>query len=630
MRGDVGFAVGSRLAGYRLEERIGQGGMAVVYRARDEQLDRLVALKILAPALAGDDAFQRRFVRESRAAAAIDDPNIVPVYAAGEADGVLYLAMRYVAGGDAMSLLKREGSLPAERVAAIISPVASALDAAHGAGLLHRDVKPSNMLVDSLPGRPDHVYLSDFGLSKAMAATTSGVTRAGEVLGTVAYMSPEQLSGEQADGRADQYALACSAFELLSGSPPFRRDEPMAEIYAHMKEPPPTLSSRRPGTAGAVDDVLAKALAKTPAERYATCGQFADALREALGFQPYSAVPAAARPVRPPHPPTEVVVTGLDEEQITRSSIPPASGDTGPVLPYEPAMHGIAPPPPRRRLMMFSIIAAVVVVAAGGLTAGLLAGSKPKPKPPAPPLIAVPIAVHAKLAPIDGYTVVVYDGDANAVAQINGQVKKAANGEVVRLYAQVFPFKHAPVLVGSDTLHPSGGLATYQFSQSPTFATRYQVKLFRSGAARAAFGISAVTTVYVTIGETWTSSRKCGRPVCHESMTVTNYVPPSAMATVMSQTWYPYFALNLDPKKEPPAPKFLTLNAGNGHISAARQIAPNEFSQTVTYSFQVGNDGLNWAWNTCVRDIEAQNGLGLPGHHGCGDTQIAESASYLG
>jgi serine/threonine protein kinase len=175
----VGFAAGSRIAGYRLEEQIGKGGMAVVFRARDEQLGRLVALKILA----------RRW---------------------------------------------RE----------IISPVASALDAAHGAGLLHRDVKPSNMLMDVLPGRPDHVYLSDFGLSKA-AASTSGMTRAGEVIGTLDYMSPEQIGGKPLEGRVDQYALACSAFELLTGAPPFRRDEPMAVMYAQLSESPPALASRR-------------------------------------------------------------------------------------------------------------------------------------------------------------------------------------------------------------------------------------------------------------------------------------------------------------------------------------------------------------------------------------------------
>ena len=243
----VSFAAGSRIAGYRLEEQIGQGGMAVVFRARDERLGRVVALKILAPGLAGDAEFQRRFISESRAAAAIDDPHIVPVFSAGEADGVLFIAMRYVAGGDAHSLMHREGPLPPGRVAAIISPVASALDAAHRAGLLHRDVKPSNMLMDVQPGRPDHVYLSDFGLAKEVAST-SGVTRAGEVMGTLDYMSPEQIRGQLIDGRADQYALACSAFELLSGAPPFHRDEPTAAMYAHVSESPPQLTSPPAGS----------------------------------------------------------------------------------------------------------------------------------------------------------------------------------------------------------------------------------------------------------------------------------------------------------------------------------------------------------------------------------------------
>ena len=204
-----GFTAGSRIAGYRLETEIGRGGMAVVFRARDERLGRLVALKILAPALAADEAFRQRFIRESRAAAAVDDPHIIPVFEAGEADGVLFIAMRYVSGGDVRTLLDSIGPLPAGRAAAIISPVASALDAAHAAGLVHRDVKPANMLVDTRSGRPDHVYLSDFGLSKA-AASPRGLTGTGQFLGTLEYIAPEQLEGKPVDGRADEYALACA------------------------------------------------------------------------------------------------------------------------------------------------------------------------------------------------------------------------------------------------------------------------------------------------------------------------------------------------------------------------------------------------------------------------------------
>src|SRR5579859_5356373 len=283
----AGFRPGSRIAGYVLEEQVGAGGMAVVFRAHDERLDRKVALKILAPAFAADQAFRLRFIRESRTAAAIDDPHIIPVFEAGEADGVLYIAMRYVSGGDVRALLTQSGPLAPGRVAEIISQVSSALDAAHDRGLVHRDVKPANMLLDSRPtrGRPDHVYLSDFGLSKGTLAAT-GLTTAGQLLGTVDYISPEQIEGKSVDGRADQYALACAAFELLTGEPPFRRDEATAVMFAQLSQPPPDVTSRRSGLPEALDTVLARALSKSPADRWASCRDFADALWAAAGLRP--------------------------------------------------------------------------------------------------------------------------------------------------------------------------------------------------------------------------------------------------------------------------------------------------------------------------------------------------------
>jgi predicted ATPase/DNA-binding CsgD family transcriptional regulator len=284
--GGAAYTPGSRIAGYRLEEEIGAGGMAVVFRARDDRLDRLVALKLLTPWLAADEDFRHRFLRESRAAAAVDDPHIIPVYEAGEAGGVLYLAMRYVSGGDIRSRLRRDGPFTAARAAGVLSPVASALDAAHAAGLVHRDVKPANVLVDSRPGRPDHVYLSDFGLAKTRSASVQ-LTRTGLNLGTVAYMAPEQIEGREVDGRADQYALACAAFELLAGVVPFERDQDVAVLYAHLSEPPPSLAARRPGVPAAADEVLARALAKAAADRYPTCRHFTDALRQAFGLPPY-------------------------------------------------------------------------------------------------------------------------------------------------------------------------------------------------------------------------------------------------------------------------------------------------------------------------------------------------------
>ena len=290
--GGVAFAPGSRIAGYRLEEEIGAGGMAVVFRARDDRLDRLVALKLLTPWLAADEDFRHRFLRESRAAAAVDDPHIIPVYEAGEAGGVLYLAMRYVSGGDIRSRLRRDGPFTVARAAAVLSPVASALDAAHGAGLVHRDVKPANMLVDSRPGRPDHVYLSDFGLAKTRSASVQ-LTRTGLNLGTVGYMAPEQIEGREVDGRADQYALACAAFELLAGVVPFERDQDLAVLYAHLSEPPPSLAARRPDVPAAADEVLARALAKAADDRYPSCRHFTDALRQAFGLQAYDLDPGS-------------------------------------------------------------------------------------------------------------------------------------------------------------------------------------------------------------------------------------------------------------------------------------------------------------------------------------------------
>jgi serine/threonine-protein kinase len=311
------LAPGSQLAGYRVEEEIGRGGMAVVYRAYDDHLDRRVALKVLAPDLARDEVFRARFIQESRIAAAADHPNIIPVFSAGEADGVLYIAMRYVPDGDVRSLIDRVGPLPAVRACALIAQAASALDAAHARGLVHRDVKPTNMLLEISPrtSRPDHLYLSDFGLAKPSAAAT-GLTATGQFFGTVDYVAPEQIQGDPLDGRTDQYALACAAFEMLSGSPPFQRENGMAVISAQLSEPPPSLSARVPGLPAAADRVIAKALAKSPADRYDRCLDFAEALLAACRLEAGGAVAGVAGV---PYSPTRAAVP------VT----PPAAGDAG-------------------------------------------------------------------------------------------------------------------------------------------------------------------------------------------------------------------------------------------------------------------------------------------------------------
>ncbi|MER6209889.1 serine/threonine-protein kinase [Streptomyces sp. NPDC001642] len=272
--------IGKQIAGYRIEDEIGRGGMAVVYRAHDLRLDRTVALKLLAPELARNDTFRKRFTHESRVAAAIDHPHIVPVFEAGETDGVLYIAMRYVSGSDLRHLLDREGPLDLSTATRIIGQVASALDAAHEHGLVHRDVKPGNILVargtDS--DHPEHVYLTDFGLTKKSLSLT-GFTTVGQFVGTLDYVAPEQISGRPVDGRCDVYGLACVAYETLAGLPPFRRDDDMALLWAHQYDVPPAVSEGRAGLPGHVDGVFAKALAKSPDDRYASCLAFVSALR---------------------------------------------------------------------------------------------------------------------------------------------------------------------------------------------------------------------------------------------------------------------------------------------------------------------------------------------------------------
>ena len=363
--------------------------MAVVFRAFDERLDRLVALKVLAPALATDEAFRHRFIRESRSAAAVDDPHVIPVFEAGEADGLLFIAMRYVRGGDVGTLVRREGPLPAARTGAIISAVASALDAAHAVGLIHRDVKPANMLIDVRAGRPDHVYLSDFGLTKG-ASSATGLTSMGYFLGTLDYCAPEQIQGVAADARTDEYALACATFVLLSGEPPFPRDEGTAVMYAQLSEAPPRLSERRPSLPVAVNDVLLRALAKAPGDRYPSCGEFADALRLALGLESYHADQGVG--ALPDHPATEVArirdpdqppaviepaTVSLRQAPISAPDSVPATGtaDRAPSGGRGHRHAGVIAIAAAAVLATGGIIAAVIVAGAMGHSAALTASS---------------------------------------------------------------------------------------------------------------------------------------------------------------------------------------------------------------------------------------------------------------
>jgi serine/threonine protein kinase/class 3 adenylate cyclase len=272
--------IGTELAGHRIERVVGQGGASVVYLAEHLRLARKVALKVLAPHLAEDEAFRERFIRESRMAAALDHPNVVTIYDAGEVDNNLYISMRYVEGSDLSRLLRVEGILETSRMLLILSQIASALDLAHGQGLIHRDVKPANVLVEMLGGF-ERAYLSDFGISKH-TLTGSGLTRTGQFVGTVDYVAPEQITGEPIDGRTDVYSLGCVLFQCLAGQVPFPREIEVATIYSQLHDAPPRLGDIVEAPAQ-MDEVLARALSKSKEARYPTCGALVEAARVSLG-----------------------------------------------------------------------------------------------------------------------------------------------------------------------------------------------------------------------------------------------------------------------------------------------------------------------------------------------------------
>jgi serine/threonine protein kinase len=265
--------IGASFAGYRIDELVGRGGMGVVYRATDVALERSVALKLLAPELARDESFRRRFAAESKVAASLDHPNVIPIYHAGEHDGVLYLAMRYVRGEDLRRRLQQAGRLEPAAAARLVTQVGSALDAAHEAGLVHRDVKPANVLLDG----HDHAYLTDFGLTKRLAAETIE-TRAGQILGTLDYIAPEQIRGDALGPYTDVYALACMTVHVLTGVVPFPVETDEGKLWSHLSEPPPRPSTRCRDVPLALDAVLVRAMAKEPSLRFATAGELAEAV----------------------------------------------------------------------------------------------------------------------------------------------------------------------------------------------------------------------------------------------------------------------------------------------------------------------------------------------------------------
>jgi hypothetical protein len=376
-------AVGTVVAGYRIVAPVGRGGMGVVYRAEEVGLGgRPVALKLLPPALAGDPAFRERFLREMRVAAAIDHPNIVPVYRAGEEHGRLYIAMRYVDALDLRQVLEAEGRLTAERTLAILGQVARALDAAHARGLVHRDVKPSNILLvpPASEEETEHVYLVDFGLARS-AGDDLSIGGAGGFVGTPRYAAPEQVAGRPVDGRTDGYALGCVLYECITGRPPFPADSNEAVLFAHLEAVPPRITAERRDLPPAIDQVVRRAMAKAKQDRFSSCRELVAAARRALPSGP------TARPV-----PTQVLPPAPPAPTPARPGSPPAvpPGHPAGVAQVHPAVDLVAYQPLRRpaqrariaiRVAMLLAVASAFANLGDTWMVGLLEGQAPRPGP---------------------------------------------------------------------------------------------------------------------------------------------------------------------------------------------------------------------------------------------------------
>jgi len=387
---------GTEFAGYRIEEMVGRGGMGVVYRAVDSTLERTVALKVIAPQHIEDPAVVSRFKSEAKLAASIDHPNVVTIYSAGEFEGVLFLAMRFVPGTDLHAVMHEHRSLDLPRINRIVAQVASALDAAHACGLVHRDVKPANILLTGA-GENEHAYLTDFGITKRLGASTADLTRSGHWVGTADYVAPEQIRGLGIDARTDVYSLGCVIHELLTGHRPYEKDSVVATLWAHVSDPPPAPCAYRPELLPDFDSLIARATAKAPAERFSSAGALATALAGAISAQERRSEAHSTRE----EPQTSEAMTVADDRAAPSRPDPgiEPAGTTPPnpvVVP--PTRRSAAPPPPgratgstvdepapatdrsgRRRLRLLAVV--IGVLASAGVAVALVVALSGKTTP---------------------------------------------------------------------------------------------------------------------------------------------------------------------------------------------------------------------------------------------------------
>ncbi|HSR94854.1 MAG TPA: serine/threonine-protein kinase [Solirubrobacterales bacterium] len=466
----IELSAGDEFAGYRIERQLGRGGMGVLYLALEPGLERRVALKLIAPEAASDEVFSRRFAEESRIAASIEHPNVVPIYAAGEEDGIPFIAMRYVSGSDLGRRLAREGRLEPAAAVRLIAQVGNGLDAIHAAGLVHRDVKPANVLLTGGDGE-DHAYITDFGVARNVA-TESGLTQTGRFVGTLDYVAPEQISGGRVDARTDVYALGCLLFKLLTGEVPFPREGEAARLYAHLNDPPPAPSLHATAVPMALDDVVIRAMSKQPDDRQPSAGDLGRAAVAAL---------SGSRPDLPEH----TVATGA---AATREA--ETIGETVPTRRIDPEAGGGEAGKRRRRALMLgaaaaiaAIVAAVLALAGGGGGDGSSgarenAGSPPKPKhEPLPTLSRSELIAKADAICADSQS---------AFEEVRAEFPEAKREEAPDVaYSEALVGISAPAVKRFKALDPPPGVNQpfERYVQAQQRVHRYDVQALRAARA---------------------------------------------------------------------------------------------------------------------------------------------------
>jgi hypothetical protein len=635
---------------------------------------RPVAVKVIRADLAGDVSFRARFRQEVAAARKVSGLYTALVVDADPDGQMPWLATAYVPGPSLADAVASHGTLPAETVLALAAGLAEGLYAIHAAGLVHRDMKPSNVLLAD-----DGPRVIDFGISRAVEA--SALTHTGAVVGSPGFMSPEQAVGDEVGPRSDMFSLGAVLTFAATGEGPFGTGPTHALIYRVVHGQPGL--DQLPAQ---VRPLVQCCLAKDPADRPAPGELLAHLSSMALtaDWLPERIVRDLPRYAVSESDPGEAAAAGGSPGQgatgnspardllcfprtVTGAGVSPGPGQS----PGQPLPGGVTPERQgggRRRLGLAAgavILAASCVAAvalAGRPAAGhprVSAGSAPAAspalaasrdastspgRPPAVqasrtaggaqdvPTAAVVASVSSAFAPLDGNVFVTYQDGADSSAAVSGQVTHAVSGQVARLYAQQFPFTSPPALAGSAALATAGTTARYSFQVTPTLATRYTVEVFRDSTATTPLATSATSTVYVAQHKGNNSTITCSGSQCRINDTATVLIPASALSTQIAKHVYTYFGISYAASGKASQPASLQLGAGDPVVGTPQQVSSDEYQFTLTFSFSRNNGSYAFTWHNCTVSVEAQDGVGLPGggDYGCSSPTIPQTESYLG